>query len=59
VSVIADKIFRLKFNTSPAITETIIETSMNKGWHLREITLERSSLEEIFAQLSNKTKAKQ
>ena len=59
VSAIADKTFRLKFNTSPAITETIIETSINKGWHLREITLERSSLEEIFAQLSNKTKAKQ
>jgi ABC-2 type transport system ATP-binding protein len=53
-----EKTFRLKFNTTPAITEQIIEISMNKGWHLREITLEKGSLEEIFAQLSNKTKKK-
>jgi len=59
VEVLNEKTFRLKFNTSPAITETIIATSMNKSWHLREVILQRSSLEEIFAQLSNKTKAEQ
>jgi ABC-2 type transport system ATP-binding protein len=54
VREVNDKTFRLKFNTSPAIAETIIGTSIDKGWHLREIMLEKSSLEEIFAQLSNK-----
>lgn len=49
-----EKVIRLKFSTSSAITEEIIALSMANGWHLREITLEKSSLEEIFAQLSKK-----
>ena len=46
--------FRLRFDTDPSITERIIELSVAKGWKLREIHLERSSLDEIFAQLSKK-----
>lgn len=53
-----EKKFRLRFNTSEEITERIIETSVSKGWHLREITLERASLDSIFAQLSGKTTSK-
>lgn len=47
---------RLHFQDQPDITETIIDKSAEENWRLREITLERSSLEAIFAQLSNKTK---
>lgn len=48
--------FRLFFKTNPDITELIIDRSAGNNWRLREITLEKSSLEAIFAQLSNKTK---
>ncbi|EDM36922.1 ABC transporter, ATPase subunit [Pedobacter sp. BAL39] len=48
--------FRLHFQNNPDITEMIIDLSGQHNWRLREITLERSSLEAIFAQLSNKTK---
>jgi ABC-2 type transport system ATP-binding protein len=38
----------------PYISEFIIKASVDNGWRLQEITLEKSSLDEIFAQLSNK-----
>ena len=38
-----------------SITGRIIESSVQKGWELREISLDKSSLDEIFAQLSNHT----
>ena len=44
---------RLYFNGDPSITARIIETSVQRGWDLREISLDKSSLDEIFAQLSN------
>lgn len=47
---------KLRFNASIQITEIIIAKCVEKNWHLREIYLEKSSLEEIFAQLSNKNK---
>jgi ABC-2 type transport system ATP-binding protein len=46
---------RLQFNGVTDITETIIRISQAKGWRLTEISLERSSLDAVFAQLSNKT----
>jgi ABC-2 type transport system ATP-binding protein len=48
---------RLHFDPGvTSVTERIIETSVARGWRLTEITLERSSLDEIFAKLSNKEK---
>lgn len=55
VDFLTDRQIRLYFNGDPSITETIIETSVQKGWRLREINLDKSSLDEIFAQLSNHT----
>ncbi|WP_394343136.1 ABC transporter ATP-binding protein [Pedobacter psychrodurus] len=52
--VISDKTFRLRFSASDAISQKIIEISVARGWELSEIALERSSLDEIFAQLSNR-----
>lgn len=46
--------WRLYFNGSADITECMIELSVMKGWQLSEMKLERSSLDEIFAQLSGK-----
>lgn len=46
--------YRLFFSTTAEITEKIIELCVAKEWHLREITLEKSSMDAIFAKLSNK-----
>jgi ABC-2 type transport system ATP-binding protein len=45
---------RLHFDTSTQVSSKIIELAVNNGWQLTEIMLEKSSLDEIFAQLSRK-----
>jgi len=47
---------RVFFDSSTDVAEHIVKTSVEKEWRLTEITLEKSSLDEIFAQLSNKLK---
>jgi ABC-2 type transport system ATP-binding protein len=47
---------RIFFNGDQDVTERIIGESVQKGWRLREISLDKSSIDEIFAQLSNKSK---
>lgn len=54
VDVLDKKKFRLHFTKDPLITESIVKHSVEKGWRLREISLERISLDEIFAELSKK-----
>jgi ABC-2 type transport system ATP-binding protein len=53
VDFLTEKQIRLYFNGDQEITERIIATSVAQGWRLREISLDKSSLDEIFAQLSN------
>lgn len=50
--------FRLRFKASSMISAQIIQLSVQKNWQLTEIMLERSSLDEIFAQLSNPSSRK-
>ncbi|MCD0489287.1 ABC transporter ATP-binding protein [Pedobacter sp. MC2016-14] len=52
---LSDVSFRLRFAASSTISADIIKHSVQQNWQLTEITLERSSLDEIFAQLSNKS----
>lgn len=47
---------RLHFTPSKDISKRVIAASVQQGWELSEITLERTSLDEVFAQLSNKAK---
>lgn len=54
VEFLTERRIRLFFNGDAAITERIIQTSVQQGWHLREINLDKSSLDEVFAQLSNR-----
>lgn len=54
VDFITDKTIRMHFNAAHDITESIVETSVAQGWKLKEINLEKSALDAIFAQLSNK-----
>ena len=56
VDLLTERQLRLYFSGDQSITESIIETSVQKGWRLREISLDKSSLDEIFAQLSNHSK---
>jgi ABC-2 type transport system ATP-binding protein len=52
VEVLSENLFRFRFIGSHHITETIIELSVSRNWHLEEIQLEKSSLDEVFARLS-------
>lgn len=54
VTFLTDKSIRMHFEPASEIAESIVELSVKNGWRLKEITLEKSSLDAIFAQLSNK-----
>ena len=54
VEFLTDKIVRVRFELSADIAEKMVEMSVHRKWRLKEITLEKSSLDAIFAQLSNK-----
>ncbi len=53
VDFLTDRQLRLFFSGDAEITERIVAASISQGWRLREISLEKSSIDEIFAQLSN------
>ena len=46
--------FRIQFSDALEATELLVEASVTKGWRLVEIRQEKSSLDEIFAELSKK-----
>jgi ABC-2 type transport system ATP-binding protein len=58
VAIVENNLVRIHFNGPATLTQTIVTLSVTNGWLLSEIQLERSSLEEIFAQLSNNPKLK-
>lgn len=53
VDVQTERQMRIYFKGDQSITERIIAASMQHGWRLREITLDKTALDEIFKQLSN------
>jgi ABC-2 type transport system ATP-binding protein len=53
VDFLTERQLRLFFSGDAEITERIVTASVSQGWRLREINLEKSSIDEIFAQLSN------
>ena len=56
VEFLNDKSIRLRFAANKDVPKQIISTAVQRGWELTELTQERTSLDEVFAQLSNKTK---
>jgi ABC-2 type transport system ATP-binding protein len=48
--------FRVKFSGSGDIVKRTVEISVQRHWQLTEIRLEKSSMDEVFAQLSNNKK---
>lgn len=56
IEELSDGRFRIFFAEDNGITEKYIEESVTRDWALKELFVERSSLEEIFARLSGKGK---
>ena len=45
--------YRLRFSDLPQeMIERVVQTSVAKDWRLTEVRLEKSSLDDIFAELS-------
>ena len=55
VEVLSDRQIRIYFDGNKEITERIIASSVQHGWRLQEITLDKSLLDDIFKQLSNQS----
>lgn len=59
IEPIDDHNLRIKFQDDVTVTREYIRHSILNGWDLREISVERSTLDEVFAQLSGKRIKKQ
>lgn len=46
---------RLYFNGNQDVTEKLINASVQHGWRMREISLDKTALDEIFKQLSSQS----
>lgn len=46
--------FRLHFQGDNSVIKRVVEKAVNNNWHLREISLEKESLDKVFAKLSGK-----
>ncbi|MBS0027633.1 ABC transporter ATP-binding protein [Chitinophaga sp. 22321] len=55
VELLSDRQIRIYFDGSRDITERIIASSVQNGWRLQEIALDKSLLDDIFKQLSNQS----
>ena len=53
VETLTERQVRVYFNGDQDITERIVTASVQHGWRLRGIGLDKSSLEEVFKQLSH------
>jgi ABC-2 type transport system ATP-binding protein len=54
VDFITERQVRLYFSGDQEITERVVAASVQNGWRLREISLDKTALDEIFKQLSSK-----
>lgn len=46
--------YRIRFTDAQDVIERLVETSVHKNWRLIEVSLEKNSLETVFAELSKK-----
>jgi len=52
VEYLTEKQLRIYFNGDKGISEALVLESARQGWRLRELNMEKNSLDETFAQLS-------
>ncbi|WP_316835988.1 ABC transporter ATP-binding protein [Pedobacter nutrimenti] len=55
VEYMSERKLRIFFDNGQNVEERIIETSVHNGWRLKEISLEKGVLEDVFKQLSSQT----
>ncbi len=55
VTFLTENLIRVFFDGDQEITERFINTCVHQGWRLLELSLDKNSLDEIFAQLSNQS----
>jgi len=55
VDFLTDRQIRLYFTGDAEIAERLIELSVQNGWRMREINLDKTALDEIFKQLSTRS----
>jgi ABC-2 type transport system ATP-binding protein len=55
VEFLTEQQIRVYFSGDKEIAERVIETSVQKGWRMSEITLDKTALDEIFRQLSSRS----
>lgn len=55
VSFLTSRQARIVFSGDEDIVETLVAASINNGWKIRGIQLEKNALDEIFKQLSNQS----
>ena len=55
VEELGNKRFRLKFAEDRDIARQIVKTSVARNWELAEISVEKNSLDKVFAELSKKS----
>lgn len=58
VESLGDDCYRVRFADEAEAMENIVSICVEKGWHLEEMTLERSSLDVIFSELTKKRSKK-
>jgi ABC-2 type transport system ATP-binding protein len=47
---------RFHFDGSPDVAETVVAASVREGWRLREIGFDRTSIEDVFSELSDQAR---
>lgn len=52
IEFLTERKIRVYFNGSDDLSEVLITASVNKGWRLKEITIDKTALDEVFKQLS-------
>ena len=55
VERVTDHRFRLRYDGCRETARRVAEQSVNRGWGLEELVVEKSSMDEVFAKLSGKT----
>ena len=56
VEDLKDGHFRVYFSDAQAVMEQVVERSATNNWQIAEMRMEKSSLDDIFAELSQKAR---
>jgi ABC-2 type transport system ATP-binding protein len=55
VDFLSDRQVRVYFDSDEEVTERLVAASVQQGWRLREISLDKGLLDDVFKQLSTQS----